>query len=123
MPERRGSAAGAQPEAERRAAPHHPVATPRQSAASAIHLAKDGIERTYHHDEIGDQVARSDALERLQIIQAWRAGADAVGFVFAGAHDVVAELAAWGLDGVIDVARRDAKAFADEFEVMDQRFH
>src|ERR1700734_1642875 len=109
--------------AERRASPNRPIATSRQSAASAVDLAKHGVEGADHDHEVGDEIAGSDALEGLEIVHAGRARAHAVRLVLSVAHDVIAKLAARRLDGMIHVARWDAKAFADQLEVMDQRLH
>ena len=65
---------------------------------SSVDLAEDGIERTDHHDHVGDELAERDLLERLQVVHRRRTRAHALRPIVAVGDDVVAEFAARPLD-------------------------
>src|SRR3954469_1378050 len=89
-----------------------------------IQLRRDDIDAAEDGDDVADHVAFDELWEDLVIDVARRAGADAPGDALAGADDVVAQLAAGGIDAVVDFALWGFEATVghNQLEVMDESF-
>src|SRR5450631_2809142 len=93
------------------------------ASPSPVDLSEHDIERTKNRGHVGQQMAATDKIHRLQMRKAGRADLAFVGLVAAVGDEVDAELALRRLDRGVDLAGGNVEAFGVEFEVMDQRLH
>src|SRR5438046_6293040 len=91
-----------------------PIYCPHSSSSTTpthdyIVRAKDG-----HH--VGDHIALRHVVECAHMNEGGRADFEPIGFAFAVAHDVKAQLAFRGLRPAIDLALRRLESFREQFE-------
>src|ERR1019366_7375634 len=88
-----------------------------------VDLPQHDIDTPNCRDHIRQQPSFAHLRKRLQIGQASRPHMHAVGLRSSITDDVIAHLAARRFYRLIYLARRHGKAFRDDFEVVDERFH
>src|SRR6201996_716299 len=90
---------------------------------SPVDLSQHDVDRADHRNHVSQQTPGAHLVYRLQSGEGWIAHVYAVGFGRAIGDNVVAHLAAGRFDGLVDLACRNGKAFCNDLEVVDERFH
>src|ERR1700692_2247455 len=103
--------------------PPKPGQTGWAAARSPINLSEHDVERTEDRGDVGQQMAPTDKIPRLQMGKARRADLAFIGLVAAVGDQEDAELPLRRLDRGIDFAFRHVEALGVELEVMDQGLH
>src|SRR5580692_3532060 len=83
------------------------------SMSLPVHFSQNNIERPDNGHHVRHQVPADHLVKRFQIDQRGRANPNAVRLRGAIADDVITQLALWGFNRVIDLARRRLQHLAD----------
>src|SRR6266404_3109667 len=92
-------------------------------ARSPIDLSEHDIERAENGGNVGQEVAPTDEIHRLQVGKTRRADLAFVGLIGAVGDQIDAELSLRRLNRGVNLAGRNVEALGVKLEMVDQRFH
>src|SRR5262249_989041 len=94
-----------------------------RSVHLSIDLPEHDIERSNDRGYVGQHVAATQKIHRLQVRKGGRTDFAFVRLIGAIGNEVDAKLTFRGLNRSVDLTFRNAMTFGVELEMLDQRFH